>query len=180
MKLFSHYLSIHGLVGAVLAVPLSVSAAMPAQPSLELATLDGGHFSLTAQRGHWVLINDWATWCVPCIAEMPTLSAFAKAHAGQVTVLGLAYDDSDTADIRQFLVKHPVSYPIAHVGLDHPPADFDEPRGLPTTWLIGPDGKVVKHFLGPVNRAQLDAAIRGGTGSGRRRQDLSRKVSRNP
>ena len=52
-----------------------------------------------------------------------------------------------------------MSYPIAQVTLDKPLADFDEPRGLPTTWLIGPDGKVAKRFVGPVTEASLGQAI---------------------
>jgi hypothetical protein len=52
-----------------------------------------------------------------------------------------------------------VSYPIAQVSLDDSPKDFDEPRGLPTTYLIAPDGRVAKRFVGPVTGQSLDAAI---------------------
>ncbi len=55
-----------------------------------------------------------------------------------VDAIGLAYEDSDKADIVDFLAKHPVSYPVAQVSVDDPPKDFDEPRGLPTTYLIAP------------------------------------------
>ena len=78
-----------------------------------------------------------------------------------VRAVGLAYDDSPAADIRAFLKKHPVSYPVAQVTLDQPPKDFDEPRGLPTTYLIGPDGKVAKHIVGPVTEASLQGLIGG-------------------
>jgi hypothetical protein len=75
--------------------------------------------------------------------------------------IGLAYEDSEPADIKAFLAKHPVAYPIAQVTLDQPPKDFDEPRGLPTTYLIGPDGKVAKHIVGPVTEASLEGLIGG-------------------
>jgi hypothetical protein len=65
------------------------------------------------------------------------------------------------AEIKAFLRKHPVDYPIAKVGLDHPPADFDEPRGLPTTWVIDPAGKVAAHIVGPLTPAKLAAVIGG-------------------
>jgi hypothetical protein len=78
-----------------------------------------------------------------------------------VRAIGLAYEDSDKADIRAFLAKHPVSYPVAQVTLDNPPKDFEEPRGLPTTYLISPDGKVAKHIVGPVTEASLEAIIGG-------------------
>ncbi|OOG39360.1 TlpA disulfide reductase family protein [Rhodanobacter sp. C05] len=142
----------------VLAAP--VHAAMPLQPTLKVTTLDGKTFDLAAQRGKWVIVNYWATWCVPCIKEMPDISHFVATHKN-VTAIGLAYDDSDPADIKAFIAKHPVVYPIAQVPLDKPVKDFDEPRGLPTTWLIGPDGKVAKPFVGPVTEALLSAAMNG-------------------
>ena len=136
-------------------------AAMPAQPALQVTTLEGKPFDLAAQRGHWVIVNFWATWCVPCIKEMPDISHFVASHAN-VRAIGLAYEDSDKADIKAFLAKHPVSYPVAQVGLDSPPKDFDEPRGLPTTYLIAPDGHVAKRFVGPVTAQSLAAAIGAG------------------
>ncbi|MGN2249359.1 TlpA family protein disulfide reductase [Frateuria sp. GZRe14] len=146
------------LAACLLAAAIPVQAAMPAQPSLKVTTLDGKPFDLAAQRGHWVIVNFWATWCVPCIKEMPDISQFVTTHAN-VRAIGLAYEDSDKADIQAFLAKHPVSYPIAQVSLDDSPKDFDEPRGLPTTYLISPDGHVAKRFVGPVTGQSLDAAI---------------------
>ncbi|GLQ88827.1 TlpA family protein disulfide reductase [Dyella flagellata] len=155
MKLFASSLL---LAAGLLAAP--VHAAMPAQPSLKVTTLDGKPYDLAAERGHWVIVNFWATWCVPCIKEMPGISQFVKTHPN-VRAIGIAYDDTDASDIRAFLVKHPVSFPVAQVTMDKPLKDFDEPLGLPTTWLIGPDGKVAKHFMGPVTPALLSAAIGG-------------------
>ncbi|HZY32188.1 MAG TPA: TlpA disulfide reductase family protein [Rhodanobacter sp.] len=139
---------------------MPVQAAMPAQPTLHVTTLDGKTFDLAAQRGKWVIVNYWATWCVPCIKEMPDISRFVAAHKN-VVAIGLAYEDSEPADIKAFLAKHPVVYPIAQVTLDQPLKDFDEPRGLPTTYLIGPDGKVAKHIVGPVTEASLEGLIGG-------------------
>jgi len=146
------------LAACLLAAAIPAQAAMSAQPSLKVTTLDGKPFELAAQRGHWVIVNFWATWCVPCIKEMPDISHFVASHAN-VRAIGLAYEDSDKADIQAFLAKHPVSYPIAQVTLDDAPKDFDEPRGLPTTYLIAPDGHVAKRFVGPVTGQSLGAAI---------------------
>ncbi|WP_158754440.1 TlpA disulfide reductase family protein [Dyella sp. S184] len=143
-----------------LALAVPAYAAMPVQPTLKVTTLDGKTFDLAAQRGKWVIVNYWATWCVPCIKEMPDISHFVATHKN-VTAIGLAYDDSDPADIKAFVAKHPVVYPIAQVTLDKPAKDFDEPRGLPTTWLISPDGKVAKQFIGPVTAVSLTAIIGG-------------------
>jgi thiol-disulfide isomerase/thioredoxin len=129
-----------------------------ALPSLKVATLDGKSFDLAAHRGHWVVVNFWATWCAPCIKEMPDISRFIEQHKG-VDAIGLAYDDSDRKDVLAFVQKHPVVYPIAQVDTFNPPADFDEPRGLPTTYLIAPDGKVAKKFVGLVTGIDLAKAI---------------------
>ncbi|PWK87535.1 TlpA family protein disulfide reductase [Fulvimonas soli] len=137
---------------------LPLHAAMPARPALRVTTLDGKPYDLAAQRGRWVIVNFWATWCVPCIKEMPDISAYVQKHRDKVAAIGLAYDDSDPADIRAFVAQHPVAYPVAQVTLDHPPPDFDEPRGLPTTYLIAPDGTVAKRLVGPVTAATLGAA----------------------
>ena len=156
MTLFSTRFAVAALLALAFAAP--ATAAMPSQPNLHVATLAGGTFDLAAQRGHWVIVNYWATWCVPCIKEMPDISHFVATHKN-VRAIGLAYEDSEPADIKAFLAKHPVVYPIAQVTLDKPLKDFDEPRGLPTTYLIDPSGKVVQHRLGPVTESMLQQWI---------------------
>src|SRR5699024_246439 len=110
-------------------------------PGLRLATLDGTPYDLAAHRGKWVVVNYWATWCTPCLEEMPELSALASLR-GHVEVVGLAYEDIEPDAMREFLDRHPVTYPVAIVDTLDPPADFPSPRGLPMTWLIGPDGRL--------------------------------------
>ena len=132
--------------------------ATPAIPSLRVTTLDGAQYDLAAHRGKWVVVNFWATWCTPCLKEMPELSAL-DAMREHIEVIGLAYDDIQPAELKAFLQKHPVVYPVAIVDTYAPPADFATPRGLPTTYLIAPDGKVARQFLGPVTAKDVEAAI---------------------
>jgi thiol-disulfide isomerase/thioredoxin len=127
-------------------------------PKLEVATIDGKTFDLAAQRGQWVVVNFWATWCGPCLKEMPELSAL-DAMRDHVEVIGLDYEDIEPDALRTFLKEHPVVYPIAIVDVYEPPKDFEAPRGLPNTYLIAPDGKVAKRFLGPVTAKDIDEAI---------------------
>ena len=140
------------------------ASAAPETPVLRIATLDGVQYDLAAHRGKWVVLNFWATWCAPCLKEMPELSAL-DAMREEVEVVGLAYEDIEVADMRAFLEKHPVVYPIAIVDTYDPPKDFDTPRGLPTTYLIAPDGKVAKKFLGPVTAKDIEAMIAAAGGA---------------
>ena len=147
--------------GAVETVPsgaAEVDAALPEQPGLRVATLDQDAYDLADHRGKWVVVNFWATWCAPCLKEMPELSAL-DAMNEHIEVIGLAYEDIDVAAMREFLDSHPVVYPIAIVDVYDPPADFATPRGLPMTYLIAPDGKVAERFLGPVTAADIEQVI---------------------
>ena len=144
------------------AAPMSSATAgladVGAQPKLRLPTVDGKTFDLAEQRGHWVVVNYWATWCGPCLEEMPELSALA-AMREYIKVVGVANDDIEPARLQEFLQKHPVVYPIVQVDPAMPPADFGVPPALPVSWLIDPQGKVVKRFMGPVKAGDIEAAI---------------------
>ena len=141
------------------ALAANPSGEPPAElPELRVATLDGPVFDLAEQRGKWVVINYWATWCSPCLKEMPDLRAFAESR-NDVALIGLAYEDISANDMRAFLADHPAGYPIAIVDVFEPPASFPAPRGLPMTWLIDPQGQVAKQFLGPITGRDLAQVI---------------------
>jgi len=147
---------------AALAIVTPAIAATATKPELKVTTLDGKPFDLAAQRGKWVVVNYWATWCVPCIKEMPDISNFVKSRK-DVSAIGLAFEDTEASGIAAFLRKHPVVYPIAQVDVTAPPKDFDSPKGLPTTYLIAPDGHVAQRFVGPVTAEKLNEAIAKGS-----------------
>lgn len=143
---------------ALAAGAVHAADAPAAKPELKIATLDGKSFDLAAQKGHWVIVNFWATWCSPCIKELPEISKFVKENKN-VRAIGLAYEDTDKAEIETFLKAHPVSYPIAQVDVFDPPQAFETPRGLPMTYIVDPDGKIAQKFTGPVDEAALRKAI---------------------
>lgn len=150
---------------AVLAMALSTPLAAgdyetDAPVDFRLQQLGGGEIAVSDYRGGWVVVNYWATWCAPCVKEMPELSELHE-HRDGLVVLGLAYEDVDDADFYEFLERSPVSYPILKVDVYEPPEPFGAPKVLPTTILLDPEGKAVKAFLGPVTREDIENYIDG-------------------
>ena len=143
------------------------SAATAERPALRIATLDGKTFDLAEQRGKWAIVNFWATWCGPCLKEMPELSAL-DAMREHIVVVGLAYEDNTPEAMAAFMKQHPVVYPVALVDVYDPPKDFETPRGLPMTYVIAPDGKVARKYTGPVTARMIeeDIARAGGPKAG--------------
>jgi len=127
-------------------------------PTLEVETFAGPHWSLADRRGKWVVVNFWATWCTPCLKEIPDLDAFDKAR-DDVEVIGLAYEEIERPDMEAFLKAHPFGYPVALVDVYKGLPDFPIPKGLPMTYVISPDGKVAKQFLGPVSMPDLEKLV---------------------
>ena len=124
---------------------VSAAAAEPA-PALSVPTLAGPAFDLSTQRGHVVIVNFWATWCVPCRAEMPMLDAFYKKHRGEgLEMLGLSIDTpAALPKVKQ--AAGTVSYPIA-VARDAQANGFASPNALPVTYVIDVKGAVAAMIM---------------------------------
>ena len=128
-------------------------------PTMTLSTLDGTKVEIPqAWAGSPTLVNLWASWCGPCLKEMPELSAL-DAMREHIVVVGLAYEDNTPEVMREFMKEHPVVYPIALLDVYNPPKDFEPPRGLPMTYLITPEGKVARKYAGPVTARMLEEGI---------------------
>ena len=150
------------LLAAMLAVDVQAQSTrdmVGTQPQLRLATLSDGEFDLAEQRGKWVVLNYWATWCAPCIAEFPELSALADRD--DVEVLGLGYEEIEREELDAFLARHKPRYSIAPVDVYEPPEGWPVPRGLPLTYVVDPQGTVRQAFVGPVTGADIDQVIAG-------------------
>jgi peroxiredoxin len=117
-------------------------------PGFQLAALGGGTTDLAAYRGHVVLVNFWATWCPPCVSEMPSLDRLSRILAPEgLVVLGLSVDADEEA-LRAFVEHHRLGFTILRDPGAHTAAAF-RITGYPQTFLIGRDGTLVKTFLGP-------------------------------
>lgn len=125
-----------------------------------LPRLDGhGTGSVADYRGRWVLVNVWASWCPPCRAESPALQRFYKAHHGpDFTILGLDTNDLST-DALAFNERYGITYPQLRDGEGSYAADDLGTTGVPESFLVSPQGKLVLHSLGPVSGNYLDANV---------------------
>lgn len=128
-------------------------------PPIEGTTVDGAPASLAALKGKWVVVNFFATWCVPCRNEHPELIRFSEAHqaAGDAAVLGVIYSDNAQA-VREFRDKEGGSWPMVvdnkgRIALDYGVA------GVPESFLVSPEGVVVAKLLGGVRAGDLDQLL---------------------
>jgi thiol-disulfide isomerase/thioredoxin len=132
-------------------------AGAPAQ-SFDVARIDGRVDSLARHRGQVVLMNLWASWCPPCREEMPALEAFAKENAGRVVVLGV--DQGESASVAAaFARERGVTFPVL-VDQQQQYGRTYAAVGLPTTVIVGRDGKIVRGIDGPLTLAQMRDAVR--------------------
>ncbi len=136
-----------------------VVAAPAGAAELVLPGLDGREHRLSDYRGKWVVVNYWATWCPPCVAEMPELVFFHDNHKDRgAMVLGVNYEDAPLDKVRAFVEEHMVSYPILLASPDEG-SPLGRIRGLPTTFIVSPAGKVVHRHFGMVDTDYLEQLI---------------------
>jgi cytochrome c biogenesis protein CcmG/thiol:disulfide interchange protein DsbE len=126
-------------------------------PAFSLAPVGGGPaVSLEGLRGRPVVVNFWASWCVPCYQEHPVLLRAARAHGSRVQFLGVVYDDEE-ARIRDFLSQVGTAYPSL-LDVNGRTAIAYGVYGVPETYFIDAQGQIVHKYTGPLD----DATMRDG------------------
>jgi cytochrome c biogenesis protein CcmG, thiol:disulfide interchange protein DsbE len=147
---------IAGLVVAELATSGSGQSAKPA-PALPTQVLRGPKADLASLRGRPALINFWASWCTPCRQEAPALARLARNLRGRARVVGVDWNDT-TADANAFIREHHLTYPILRDGSSTVGERFGL-TGLPTTFVLDPQGRIVRTLRGPQTPTTLRGAL---------------------
>jgi len=139
-------------------------AALANEPNVTFKDLDGNNVVLSSMKGKVVLVNFWATWCEPCRGEIPILIGLQKKYSEKgFTLLGAAMDDEGKKVVEPFVKTTQFSvagqpatldYPIV-LGNDDIATQFGGLLGMPTSFLISRDGKIVKKYMGALNENQI-------------------------
>lgn len=144
---------------------LATATASPFQskekaPNFSLKMSNGKSLSLSKFKGKVVLLNFWATWCGPCIAEIPGfLEVYEKHKARGFEIVGISLDETGWEDITPFVKKHKIIYPVV-LGNQKVSKAYGEIYGLPTSFVIDKKGYIVNKHVGLMTREMLENKIK--------------------
>lgn len=143
----------YGLLLSITLICPAVAVDMPLQD------VYGNRVNLSSYQGKWVVVNYWATWCPPCIVEMPELQAFHDAHADKdAIVIGINTELIGKQQLLTFLDDYFITYPV-FTSKPTQKSELGLIPGLPTTFLVTPEGQVVARQVGPVTRDMIEQFI---------------------
>ena len=127
-------------------------------PALAGDTVDGGSYDIDEHGGQWVVVNFFATWCLPCVQEHPELVRFSEAHAatGDASVVSVVYDD-DVDEVRAFFARKGGDWPVVADGRQAA-VDYGVVK-VPETYLVAPGGIVVQKYTGGVTQDMIERDI---------------------
>jgi len=128
-----------------------------AAPAFRLPALAGGERDLAAQRGKIVVLNFWATWCPPCVAEMPSLERLHRTLSPEGLSVVTISTDEDEAELRRFVRERALTLPVLRDPGGRVAADLYHTTGYPETFVLDRDGRLLQHVVGP---AEWDAPER--------------------
>ena len=149
------FVRIFVLVAGMMWITLPACAA----PDFKLDALDGKTYALSDFKGQWLLVNFWATWCPPCLEEIPDLIVLDEKRS-DLAVIGIAVDYESEQVVRRFMDDNLISYPVV-LGNDKITRHFGSAEILPTTYIYNPQGMLVKKQRGLMTRQQIERLVSG-------------------
>lgn len=139
------------------------SSACAEKVDFTLNDIDGVAHKLSDYRGKWVLVNYWATWCPPCLEEIPELVHFHEEHKDKdAIVLGVNFEKVDLKKLKTFIDENFVVYPVL-LSEPSPNSPLGPITGLPTSFLVSPSGELVATQVGPVTVKSIEDFIKNET-----------------
>jgi thiol-disulfide isomerase/thioredoxin len=153
--------SIHILQSFLGAILLCCYGIASAGGGFSLTDTTGKRHTLSQYKGKWVIVNYWATWCPPCLEEVPDLVALYDSRKGRdVQMFGVVFDYENTKEVAEYVDDMLMSYPIV-LGDDAVVKQIGAADVLPTTYIYNPKGELVKTKRGKVSRAHLEEIMSG-------------------
>ena len=140
------------VVGFGLVIFLSACA------KVDFVDADGNGYSLSSLQGKYVFVNYWATWCAPCIKEIPELNKLNKEHADDLIILGVDFDQVEGEELKKEIAKMNITFPVFAIA----PSKLlgvKIPQVLPTTYVFDREGKLKATLVGPQTEASLLARM---------------------
>jgi thiol-disulfide isomerase/thioredoxin len=149
-----------GVAVTLLAFVLADRAPKPRPaPPLPSQAIDGTPVALAGLRGHAVLINFFASWCVPCQREAPALARFASSAVGRGHLVGVDTGDTSVTDARKFVARYGWQFSVLNDAHSTTANDY-RLDGLPTTYVVDASGRIVSQLIGAQTVASLTAALK--------------------
>jgi thiol-disulfide isomerase/thioredoxin len=147
------------LLAFLTAILLNLSTVAYAANNFLLKDTSGKTHSLSQYKGKWVIVNYWATWCPPCLEEVPDLVALYDSRKNKdVMVIGIAFDYQSAKEVADYVDDMLMSYPIV-LGDDLVAKQIGHAEVLPTTYIYNPRGELIKTKHGLVTKQYLEAIM---------------------